>query len=319
MPLRLLFPASRLVVYAEFYYKAVGADVGFDDAYGYYGIDGLIRTELRNAAQLMALEACDEAIAPTTWQKNLFPQAYHHKITVIHDGLDTEALQPATQPELLLPDGVTLSKNHKVLSYVSRSLEPMRGFHRFTELLPDLMRRHPDLQVVIVGDDRSSYGNPPKNGMTWREKCLDGIKNCVDLGKLHLVPRLDHDRLISLFQITRVHFYFTYPFVLSWSALEAMGCGAIVVGSRTGPVEEVIEDGMTGFLVPFHNTESAVNKISSILANPNDFFDIGIAARQSVIDRFDFEKRSKPAYFGLLKRLCDDWPALPNHLEGPLG
>jgi len=308
LPLRLLFPHARIVVYAEFFYRAHGADLGFDDQYPPLGIDGLLRVEMRNASQLLALCQSDAIVAPTLWQKSLYPAEFRPSIDVIHDGIDTRTARPDPKAQVQLPNGLQFSRADKLLTYVSRSLEPMRGFHVFLETLPELLRLHPDLQVVVVGSDKTSYGAAPVGAPNWRDHYMRQLQGEIDPARLHFFPRLDYTVLLDLFRTTRVHFHYSYPFVLSWSLLEAMACGAVVVGSRTPPVEEVIEDGVNGYLRGFRDTPAAIACISDILAQPQRHAAIGRNARNSVVKRFDFETVSKPACFALLRRLGYEIP-----------
>ena len=303
LPLRLLFPNAKIVVYAEFFYRAHGADVGFDDQYRELGIDGLVQIELRNAGQLLALCQSDAILAPTEWQRSLYPAEFRSRIEVIHDGIDTKTAHPDRNGQVSLPNGLHYTRSDKLLTYVSRSLEPIRGFHVFLDMLPDLMRLHPDLQVVVVGADKTSYGAGPPDAANWREHYMQRIASKIDLSRLHFFSRLDYLVLLDLFRTTRLHFYYSYPFVLSWSLLEAMACGAVVVGSKTPPVEEAIEDGVSGYLLPFRDTKAAITRASDILSHPGDHVEIGRNARESVVRRFDFETISKPACLALLRRL----------------
>ena len=301
LPLRLLFPQARIVCYCEFYYRASGADVGFDDAYPRLTIDGLIRVELRNAAQLLALTRADIGVAPTRWQKSLYPDALQDRIAVIHDGIDTEAIAPDPQAIFAPPGGSRLTRRDKVLTFVARALEPMRGFHVFMRALPAVLARHPDLHVVIVGADRVSYGAHASADASWRTKYLAELGSAIDLRRVAFHPRLARDDLTNLFQITRAHFYFTYPFVLSWSLLEAMACGAVVVGSATPPVQEVIRDGQNGVLTPFFDVAACAERICDVLEAPERFVALTRHARATVVERFDFARVSLPAYLDLIE------------------
>ncbi|WP_052315468.1 glycosyltransferase [Azospirillum lipoferum] len=151
--------------------------------------------------------------------------------------------------------------------------------------IPHILDKHPDAVILIMGDDSTSYGASSADGGTWRETMLREVP--VDPGRVHFLGRLPYDRYRSVLQLSRVHVYLTYPFVLSWSVLEAMATGCVVVGSDTGPVREVISHGENGLLTDFFDSRSIAHRVGEILAEPAAFADLRKAARQSVIDSYD--------------------------------
>ncbi len=136
--------------------------------------------------------------------------------------------------------GIALGAEDEIVTYVARNLEPYRGFHIFMRALPQLLKRRPQAMVLIVGGDQVSYGSKPADGRTWRKAMSDEIGKHVDKSRVHFLGRLPYADYLRLLQVSTVHAYLPYPFVLSWSLLEAMSAGCMVVGSRTAPVEEVI-------------------------------------------------------------------------------
>lgn len=279
-----VWPGTPLVSLCEFYYNGVGSDVGFDPEFD-TGPDAILRARARSSQHLLAIEAADYAYSPTAWQRAQFPKAYQNKIDVIHDGIDTNVIKPKDAATFTCPDGTVLSRKDEVLTYVSRNLEPYRGFHMFMRALPDVLRKRPDARVVIVGGDEVSYGGRPKEGGTWREKMLDEIGPLPD--RVSFTGRIPYAEYLALLSVSSVHLYLTYPFVLSWSMLEAMASGAFVLGSRTPPVEEVIEDGKNGWLVDFFDTAAMSDRIADALAQRDQVDELRHAARQTVIDRYD--------------------------------
>ncbi|MEP1695016.1 MAG: glycosyltransferase, partial [Paracoccaceae bacterium] len=209
------------------------------------------------------------------------------KISVIHDGIDTDLIAPNAQAEFTLPSGQKLTRNDEVLTYVSRNLEPYRGFHSFMRALPGILKSRPNAQVVVVGGDEVSYGSRPKGGGSWREAMLAEVGTlpaCV-----HFTGRIPYADYLALLQISSVHFYFTYPFVLSWSMLEAMAAGAFVVGSNTPPVAEVIEDGVNGWLVDFFDTDLIAKTVTAALKARNQQEMLRAQARQTIVDSYDLK------------------------------
>ncbi|MEO0946529.1 MAG: glycosyltransferase family 4 protein [Pseudomonadota bacterium] len=278
-----VWPDSPLISLSEFYYNGRGSDVGFDPEFA-TGPDAILRARTRSAQHLLAIEAADIAYSPTHWQKAQFPQAFHDKIRVIHDGIDVDALKPNPSAKADLPDGSILTAGDEVLTYVSRNLEPYRGFHVFMRALPAILSARPNAQVVIVGGDAVSYGSRPKDAENWREKMLAEVGPLPE--RVHFTGRIPYADYVALLQVSSVHVYLTYPFVLSWSMLEAMAVGAFVVGSATPPVQEVIEDGRNGWLVDFFDIDALARRISEALNSRRDVFALRAAARETVISRY---------------------------------
>jgi len=243
-----VFPGARLVHFAEWYYNAEGADIGFDPEFP-VTFDDRARIRSWNALHLLNLENCDAAISPTHWQKAQHPVAYRDKITVAHEGIDTESLGPDSTAQFKLPSGHVIKAGDPVITYVARNLEPYRGFHNFMRALPLIQQEHKACHTVIVGGDDISYGSRPKDAANWREKMLQELGHKLDPTRTHFlgkVPYVDYKRIL---QTSAAHVYLTYPFVLSWSMLEAMAIGCFVVGSKTPPVQEVLTDRQSGHLV----------------------------------------------------------------------
>jgi len=255
-----VFPGARLVHFAEWYYNAEGADIGFDPEFP-VTFDDRARIRSWNALHLLNLENCDAAISPTQWQKAQHPAAYQAKITVAHEGIDTNSLGPNPSAAIKMPSGVVLKAGDPVITYVARNLEPYRGFHSFMRALPLIQLQQKTCHTVIVGGDEVSYGGRPKDAANWRQKMLQEVGHKLDPTRTHFlgkVPYADYKRVL---QVSAAHVYMTYPFVLSWSMLEAMATGCLVVGSDTAPVREVLTDGENGFTADFYDSSANAEKV----------------------------------------------------------
>lgn len=262
------FPNSRLIHFCEYYYQTQGADLGFDPEFP-VSIDDEARVRSRNALHLLNLENCDFGITPTYWQHSLHPAAYRDKIKVIHEGIDTANLGPDPTATLELPNGRVLKAGDPVITYVARNLEPYRGFHIFMRALPQILREHPTCQVVVVGGDDVSYGSQPKDAPNWRTKMLR--ENPLDSGRVHFLGKVPYATYKKVLQVSAVHVYLTYPFVLSWSLLEAMASGCLIVGSDTAPVREVLRHGENGVLVNFFRPQQIAERVVAALETPQRF------------------------------------------------
>lgn len=258
------YPDVPLIHYCEYYYHARGGDADFDPEFPLTE-HAAATIESRNALHLLNLEHCDMGITPTQWQRSLQPEAYHHKLRVIHEGIDSEHLGRNRDANLAMPNGHVLRASDVVVTYVARNLEPYRGFHQFMRALPDLLNRNPDCHVVIVGGDGVSYGRAPRDDSNWRTKLLR--ENPVDTSRVHFLGRVDYATYRTVLQISTAHVYLTYPFVLSWSLLEALACGCAVVASDTAPVREVLRNGENAILVDFMQPKAISTAITNLLAN----------------------------------------------------
>ncbi|WP_199260429.1 glycosyltransferase [Paracoccus binzhouensis] len=292
--LREIWPEAKLLVYAELLYRTRGQDVGFDPEISPDSDEGRVSTVARSAHLIQGLVQADAGLAPTAYQADSFPPELRGKLTVIHDGIDTLKVCPNPQAEFLLPDGRKLRAGDEVLTYVSRSLEPYRGFHRFMRALPAVLRARPDAQVVLVGGDGVSYGSPPRDAPNWKQKLLAELDGRLDSARVHFMGRVPYPQYLALLQVARVHCYLTYPFVLSWSLTEAMAAGCYVVGSDTEPVRELVRDGENGRLVPFFDQPALEAALIRGLAGDPDAARLQAAARQTILQSYDLHRHSLP-------------------------
>ena len=298
-----VWPRARVIVHAEFYYTPDSADVGFDPEFqSLPTLTQAVRLRVRNSAMLQAVVDADCAVAPTLWQASRFPDTIKQKLTVLHEGINTAVAAPCSTAEVRLGrDNVVLRPGDEVITFVNRNLEPYRGYHAFLRALPDVLRARPRARVVIVGGSSVSYGPALATGQSWKERYLDEVRDSLDMSRVHFVGLIPHGVFLQLMQVSAVHVYLTYPFVLSWSMLEAMSAGALVIGSRTAPVEEVIEDEVNGLLVDFFDRAGLSGRMTQALAHPARFTGLRHAARQTVVNRFDLQDLCLPRWVGLVK------------------
>jgi len=304
--LKAIFPKARLICLMEYFYRPEGFDMGFDPEFSKPSLEEHARLLSKNANLLLAMEAMDYGVSPTPFQASTMPDWVKGKLRVIHEGVDTALCKPDAQAVIELPDrGVSVRAGDEVLTFVVRNLEPVRGYHIFMRALPAIMARRPNLKVFIVGGDGVSYGSRPESG-SYRARYLSEVAARLDPKRVFFLGKVPHGVFVRLMQVTRCHVYLTYPFVLGWSVLEAMSCGALIVGSRTAPVTDVIKDHDNGLLVDFFDTEGLAAKVCEVLENPKAFESLRRRARETVLERFDLGTVSLPAYAQLL----DDASAL---------
>ena len=285
--LKEVWPEAKLLIYAEFYYWGRGADVGFDPEFSKPNFDQVMIAQGRACHLGQALLHADAGLSPTEFQASTYPPALRQMIDVIHDGVNTVVMKPDAAARFTLPDGRRLAPGDEVLTFVNRNLEPYRGYHIFMRALPEVLKARPQAQVVIVGGDEVSYGAAPKGAKGWKELILSEMRDRLDMARVHFIGKVPYDQFTALMQVSRAHAYLTYPFVLSWSMIEAMSAGAHVIASRVAPVQEVIIDGVNGTLVNFLDVPGWSRTLIEALANPAKFDAIRKAARQTALDRYD--------------------------------
>ncbi|KPQ07910.1 MAG: Glycosyltransferase [Rhodobacteraceae bacterium HLUCCA12] len=289
-----VWPDARLLVYAELYYAAHGLDVGFDPEFASTEPERAFSVIARQGHQALMMAQADAALSPTEFQADTFPACFRDKITIIHDGIDTARVAPDPHARAVLPSGVAFGPGDELLTFVSRNLEPYRGYHSFMRALPDVLRARPQAQAVIVGGDDVSYGARPGGGQSWKEIFLDEVRDRIDPARVHFTGRVPYATFVSLMQCARAHCYLSVPFVLSWSMLEAMSAGALVVGSRTPPVEELITDGVNGRLVNFFDTAELAETLVDALARPLEHRHLRAAGRAHIVENYDLQSLCLP-------------------------
>ena len=303
--LKEVWPEAKVIVYAEFYYKGRGADVGFDPEFGAPSFDQVMISQGRAGHLGQALVHADAGVCPTDWQASTYPASIRGMLRVIHDGVDTDVMVPNPTARFVLPDGRVATTGDEVLTFVNRNLEPYRGYHIFMRALPAILAARPAAQVVIVGGDEVSYGAAPKDEKGWKERFLSEVRADLDMSRVHFMGKIPYPDFVSLMQVSRAHAYLTYPFVLSWSMIEAMSAGCHVVASNTAPVAEAITDGVNGTLVDFFDVAAWSAALTQALAEPKRSAALRVAARETAIARYD------------LRRVC--LPQMVAYVEGIVG
>jgi glycosyltransferase involved in cell wall biosynthesis len=312
--LQQVWPAARLGIYCEYFYRAEGGDVGFDPEFPSTEPDAVCRLQMKNANYELHFALAHAGLAPTQWQASLFPQPFASRISVIHDGIRTDRVRPDAQARVQLQTAngpLSLGRSDEVITFVNRNLEPYRGYHQFMRALPALLKARPQARVLIIGGNEVSYGAAPPPGpggkpQTWREIFLNEVKDQLDLNRVHFVGKVPYADFLLVLQVSTVHVYLTYPFVLSWSLLEAMSAGCAIVASDTAPVREAIRHGETGQLVKFFDTAALAQQVVALCENPAERARLGAQARAFAVENYDLETRCLPRQIEWVAQLAKD-------------
>tara|TARA_B100000287_G_scaffold307995_1_gene291148 strand:+ start:4420 stop:5700 length:1281 start_codon:yes stop_codon:yes gene_type:complete len=311
--LKEVWPNAKFLNYFEFYYNTKDSDVDFDlkeENRPDYDID--LRTKLvaRNSTFLSACNQSDIMISPTKFQKSTAPKEYQNKIKVVHDGIDTKTLISNPEASVTLSSEekkIILTKSDKTILFINRNLEPYRGYHIFMRSLPEVIKKHPDAYILIVGGSEVSYGARPKGDSSFKDIYFNEIKKDIPKDhKIKFLGTVKYNLLLSLLDIASVHVYLTYPFVLSWSMLESMSLGGLILGSKTAPVEEVIKHNKNGLLVDFFDHDAISKNINKILDDPKKFISIRKEARKTIENNYDLYSKCLPEQLNIVESLFDE-------------
>ncbi|MCX7175677.1 MAG: glycosyltransferase family 4 protein [Proteobacteria bacterium] len=299
-----VWPKAKLGIYSEFYYHSEGADVGFDPEFRASDPGVVCRLRLKNLNNLLHFEIADAGISPTHWQASTFPEPFRSKITVVHDGIDSAAIAPNPDVSLTLGGNLTLTRQDEIITFVNRNLEPYRGYHIFMRALPSILAARPNARVLIVGADDVSYGARPPEGRRWKDVFLEEVKDRLDMSRVHFLGTVPYAHFVPLLQLSTVHVYLTYPFVLSWSLLEAMSVGCAIVASNTQPLREAIRHDDTGRLVDFFDVNGLTDQVCVLLEDPPARARLGANARSFARANYDLKAVCLPRQLAWVEKLA---------------
>lgn len=303
--LRDAFPNTPFIGYFEWYYNGDSAETHFD---------GNARTpiqlaqlRMRNTCILHDLTACSTGIAPTAWQRSQFPPEFQPKIKQVHDGIDTRYFAPLKNGRLPIEaldlPNADLTGAKEIVTYCSRGMEPYRGFPQFYKALPAILEERPDCHVIIVGEDRVCYSSRLPNGKTYLQAMREKVS--VDDKRVHFTGPLPYGKYKQVLQASSAHVYLTWPFVLSWSLLEALACGCMVVASDTEPVREVITHEKNGLLTSFHSPQQIAESTIDALARQDELASLREQGRETVLERYCLSK-CLPVHLKLLSQVAKE-------------
>ena len=300
-----VWPGVKQLLYAEFFTGPRDLDVGFDPEFGAMDQERSIRVRAKNGALALSMLAATRAVAPTTFQRDTFPEDIRRRIEVIHDGIDTASAAPRPEARLAIPGtDLVFRPGDEVITNINRHLEPLRGLHIFLRALPRVLAERPNAHVVIIGDtDGVAYGAPPPAGRTWKDVYLAEVEGRIDPSRVHFLGRVPRRTYLDALAVSAAHVYLTYPFVLSWSLLEALSAGCLVVASDTAPVREAVQHERNGLMVDFFDVEALSARLVDALSAPDRYRTMRVQARADAIARYDLSTVCLPRMVALAESM----------------
>jgi len=304
-----VFPDARRILFSEFFYRGRGLDIDFDTEFFPLTDDAVLLGKTKNAVMTLALSDADAIVCPTRFQASVLPAVFQPRVRIIHEGIDVEAVAPGPPQPFALPDGRVIAPGAPVITHVNNHMEPLRGLHIFARALPRLMAEIPDAQVLVMGQDAERpYGGKSSDGRTWRAVCFEGL--AIDPARIHFLGKTPHEQMLAALRLSTAHIYYTYPFVLSWSLVEAMASGCYVIGSDTAPLHDAIDDGVNGRLLPFFDVEALSTAMIEACRNPQASAPLRAAARATAVAKFA-RSDGRAAWLKLLEEMGLEIPPAP--------
>ena len=277
-----IFPETKIIGYCEWYFQWQNSWSHFSGQL--MSADEKAAERMQNVSALMALDVIDVGVTPMHWQKSVYPMAYQPALHVIHEGIDTDICIPKDRHPLRMPGIPYLSSDAVIVSYISRSLEPARGFPQFMAAAEKLLASYANLQIIVVGRERAAYSKSTGQGDSYKKQVMENFHG--DLSRVHFTGKLNYQDYLSVLQNSAARVYLTLPLFLSWSMLEAMSVKCPLVVSNTPPVTEVIEHEKNGLVADFFDVDDIASQVSRILDNPELGKALGDSARETILERY---------------------------------
>lgn len=289
MFLRQVWPEAKIIGFFEYFHSPHDLGVGYDPE---FPVTEQMRWSVtaKSMGDLLSLNEADVGYCPTVFQKNTYPAWSHSKLSVVHDGIDTDLYRPIEDVSLEV-DGLKLTRQDEIITFVTRNMEPLRGFHSFMRALPEVLKRRPNARVLIAGHDSlGGYGPLRKDGQTHKEVYWNEVKDQLDQSRVHFLGTVSQPVVQAIYNLSSVHVYLTYPYFVSWSVLEAMSSGAVVLGSNVASVREHIKDDLNGYLVDMLDPLDVADRIQAILDERGSTRQLALKklARESMIATVGF-------------------------------
>ena len=295
-----VFPDVPLLNYMEFFFHEKGRNLNYE-------IEDITnptdRAKLiaKNAPHLLNFHNADWCITPTLWQRSVHPDYMHSKMTVLHEGVNTDICAPMEREVITLPNGLTLHpQQDEIITHVESNFDHYRGFHKFLDAAEIIQSRRPNAHIIVAGRHGAGYGNNWPDGRN-SQQILEAAS--LDNSRIHFVGTLDYAHYLKLLQSSSAHIYMTYPYVLSWSFMEAMSVGCPLVCSKTPPIEEMVSDSENCRMFDFFDPSSLADAVDAMLDDRDAAKALGLNARKVICDHYDIND-ILPLYTALIEEMA---------------
>jgi glycosyltransferase involved in cell wall biosynthesis len=245
-----------------------------------------------NAPTLVSLVDCDAGYSATHWQKQSFPARFHSRIEVLFDGIDTELYRAGLAPRKIGEQSIP--EDTRIVTFVSRGLESIRGFDVFMKVAGRIARARPDVLFVVTGGDEIHYGwdKLHTGSPSFKEWVLS--RDSYDLSRFLFLGRIFPEQLADVLRLSNLHIYLSSPFVVSWSLFNAMATGVPVLASDIVPVREIVDPGVNGLIEPLFDVDRLTDTALKVLDDPGRFTELGAAARRTIEERYSIDRCMPP-------------------------
>jgi glycosyltransferase involved in cell wall biosynthesis len=283
------WPAAPVINFLDYYYHAhhndLAGEAGPETPPAYFHW----RRSMA-AIELLDLEQTSLGWTPTEWQRRLFPAEYRDQFLVLHDGIDTNRFAHSawhargTGPRSIA--GRVIPDSTRVVSFIARSLDRLRGFDRFLAVAEAVLRARRDVLIIVAGDPIVRRGlDVAFHNKDYPAQLLAG-RPPVDRDRLWFLGPVSPSTVAEVLAGSDLHIAPGRPYPVARSLLEAMAAGCVVLASDTEPHREVITPGQTGLLAGGHDTEALARQALAVLADPEAARPLGTAAAALVRQRY---------------------------------
>jgi glycosyltransferase involved in cell wall biosynthesis len=283
------WPAAPVVNFLDYYYHAHRNDLA--DEAGPETSPAYFHWRRSMAAiELLDLEQTTLGWTPTEWQRGLFPAEYRDAMLVLHDGVDTRRFARSawharrTGPRSIA--GRAIPDATRIVSFVARSLDRLRGLDRFLTAADAVLRARPDAMIVVVGDPIVRRGLDVAFHNKDYSAHLVSRRPPADPSRLWFLGASTPSTVAEVLAASDLHVAPGRVYPVARSLLEAMSAGCVVVASDTEPHRQVIAPGETGLLVDARDADALSGRILSVLDDPAGYRPLGDAAAALVRERY---------------------------------